>query len=82
MLSYVRKIKNVTPETYYFSLLTHIPSVSKIIAGYVVEHYPSMMTLCNAYTLLETQEERLEMLKDCKIMTSTGKERKIGKESK
>ena len=77
----VRKIKNVTPETYYFSLLTHIPSVSKIIAEYVVEHFPSMMTLCNAYVALETQEERLRMLKDCKIMTSTGKERKIGKKA-
>ena len=75
----IRKIKNITPETYYFSLLTHIPCVSKIIAKYVVNEYPSILSLCEAYKTLETREERLGMLKECKIKTSTGKDRRIGK---
>lgn len=74
-----RKIKNVTPESYYFSMLKAIPSVSGIIAKYVVERYPSIIDLCMAYDKLDTREEKLVMLKECKITTSTGKSRRIGK---
>lgn len=74
----IRKIKNITPKTYYFSLLTHIPSVSKAIAEYVVEHYPSISNLCEAYRDLDETEGK-KLLAECKISTSTGKIRRIGK---
>ena len=74
----VRKIKNITPKTYYFSLLTHIPCVSKAIAEYIVEHYPTISSLCDAYRELDATEGK-KLLTECKILTSTGKTRRIGK---
>ena len=74
-----KKKENMTPKICYLQQLSQIPRVSYKIAKTISQEYTSIVDLIKNYNILETEEDKKNMLKDIKTTSASGKQRKIGK---
>lgn len=73
-----KKKENMTPQIWFHKQLTLIPQISGKIAEVITEEYPSVKSLCLKYSSIDSITEKINLLKELKYETSTGKTRKIG----
>ena len=75
----VKKKDNLTPKLCYQLQLNQIPGVSHNISSCIIEKYPSLVILVNAYNILDTDDKKINLLENMKYDISNNKKRKIGK---
>ena len=71
----MKKKENKKEEDSIIFLLCQVPKVSVTVAEVIRKEYPSLMSLCQAYTQKETETEKELLLAGIKL----NKKRKIGK---
>ena len=80
---YLQSIKknkkdNLTPNTWFILSLMNIPSVSNTIATKIVELYPTLCDLYNAYTLLQSENEKRVLVANIVLVNNGKTKRRIG----
>ena len=71
----VKKKDNLTPNVWYINMLASIPRVSNKTANVIVQQYPTLQLLLEAYQITNNTE----LLCDIKYKNEGGKEVKLGK---
>jgi len=73
------KKQNVNPQVCFISILSQIPGVSVNFAAFIIEQYPTMSALIEAYLAIPVEADlRGKLLKDIMCKSDTGKARKLG----
>ena len=77
----IKKCKkdNMTPKLWNQLILTNIPGVSTSIAIKINEIYPTIISLLNAYTNCETDNDRSKLLSTILLTHTEKQKRHIGK---
>jgi len=71
------KKHNVNPQVCFINILSQIPGVSPNSAAFIIEQYPTMAELMQAYIKVE-ENARGKMLKEIVVKSDVGNGRKLG----